>query len=321
MRLPVPSFKPKVKHKDFLVLEIGLEKITFALFQKTQHSVSLVGVSHRKYSSPDEIFDSTLEALDSLATIVQDFPRRGIIGVSGGSLETNTTIVRYTRPRPKSALNREETQDILDQVVKNLDMGEKKIFFSTIAGAKVDGIYVSNPLGLKGEKVELSTFIALRNQNEIELLDRLASEIDLKVDKIIPSGFTAARLLESKEIKNGFIIRVGGEKTEVAILTDGHVNEILPIDVGLKDGEYFSFVWELSFHKIQKDKWPSLIWLYADSEDVDLEKAKTMMENFEWKGLGVDNPPTIEISPQIENFSPSDMGVYSLAKEMEYEVS
>ena len=83
------------------------------------------------FSSQEEVFDTVLEALDSLAAIVPDFPTSGVLGISGGSMQTITTIARYDRPHPNKPISLDETNDALHQVVDGLDTGEKKIFFST----------------------------------------------------------------------------------------------------------------------------------------------------------------------------------------------
>src|SRR4030042_2150501 len=93
-------FKRKPAKKDFLILEVGLEKVNCAIFEKEGEEGRPKGVGRKKFSSQEEVFDSCLESLDALAAIVPDFPRHGILGISGGSLETVTTIAKYDRPNP-----------------------------------------------------------------------------------------------------------------------------------------------------------------------------------------------------------------------------
>ncbi len=307
-------FRRKQKKKKFLVIEIGLEKITCAIFDKEEKQIKLIGVGKKKLASQEEVFDSVLEALDSLAAVVADFPQTGTLGISGGSLETITTIARYVRDKPKKAIDSKETENILHKIVEDLETKDKEIFFSSVAGAQIDGVRVSNPLGLKGEKVELSCFVALKNKAEMELLDRLMGEIDLKVEKVIPTSFTVAKSLESKKIEDALLFRVGVNKSEITVLIDGHVSEILPVGLGLAEPELLSLAWQTAVKKMEKDKQPNLIWVFSDNDQADTSKAQELLEKFDWKEkLGFEIAPKIEVAGSIGNFSATDIGIYALS--------
>ncbi|MCH7541839.1 hypothetical protein IH981_03670 [Patescibacteria group bacterium] len=307
-------FKRKPKKKDFLIVEIGLEKITCAIFEKEEPHVKLVGVGKKSFSSPEEVFDATLEALDSLAKIVPDFPTDGILGISGGSLETITTIARYSRPKPKKQISFKETEDVLHQVVADLNKEGKKIFFSTVSGATIDGVKVTNPLGLKGEKMELSCFVAFKDTNEMDLLDRLMNEIDLKIEKIIPSSFAVSKILTSKNLDDVLIFRVGADKSELTVMIDGHVSEILPVGIGGKEPQLLHLAWQVAIKKFGDGKMPDLVWLFADNDQVELEKVSALLKEYPWKtSLGFKIDPKVEIASNIQNFTPSDVGIYALS--------
>jgi hypothetical protein len=308
-------FKRKPKKEDFLVLEIGLERITCALFKREKGTLQLIGVGRKKFFGQEEVFDATLEALDALAAIVPDFPRRGILGVSGGSLQTTTTLARYDRPKPKHPISHKETEEALSKVVENLEVPGKKIFFSTIANARIDGVKVTNPIGLKGEKVELSCFAAVKTTEEINLLDRLIAEIDLTVEKIIPTSFAIASMLERKNLKNALIYRAGVAKSEFTILIDGHVAEIFPVDLGTEEPELLPFAWQAALKDVEKSSAPALVWLFSDNDEVLLEPLKGSLLSFSWKErLGFEITPKIEIAGSVHNFSPSDMGIFALSQ-------
>jgi len=307
-------FSRKPKQKDFLVLEIGLERITCAIFKKEETTLQLSGVGRKKFFSQEEVFDATLGAIDALAAIVPDFPHKGILGVCGGSLETTTTIARYDRPKPKSSISPKETEEALNKVVENLEVAGKKIFFSTIANAKIDGVKVTNPIGLKGERVELSCFAAFKDVEEIALIDRLVSEIDLAVEKIVPVGFAVASMLERRNLKNALIYRAGTIRSEFTVLIDGHVAEISPVDLGTEEAELLPFAWQAALKDVGKEGAPALVWLFGDSDEVALDPLKEKLLAFAWSSqLGLEIAPKIEIAEPVHNFSASDMGIYALS--------
>ena len=309
-------FKSKPKRKDFLVLEIGLEKISTAIFEKEGPQIKLSGVGKKRYSSQEEVFDTVLESLDSLAAIVPDFPTSGVLGISGGSMQTITTIARYSRPHPNKPISLDETNDALHQVVDGLDTGEKKIFFSTVAGADIDGVRVTNPIGLKGKAIQLSCFVAFKDKIEMEQLDRLMNEIDIKIEKVVPTSFIVAKVLEQKNLKDVLVFRVGVNKSELTVMIDGHVSEILPVSLGSAEPQLLPVAWEVAVKKFEKGKLPDLVWLFADSDQVDLEKIKGLLTSYPWKEtFNFQLDPRVEIAKGVQNFSSSDIGIHLLSQQ------
>lgn len=309
-------FSKRPKNKEFLVLEIGLERINCAIFRDEGFQIKLLGVGRKKFSSSDEVFNSCIEALDSLAAIVSDFPREGILGVAGGSLEIITTIAHFDREKPKIEIDVDETQAVLKQIVESIEKPDKKIFFSSIASAKIDGVKVTNPIGLRGKAIDLSCFVALKSTKEIELLEKIADEIDLKLEKTVPTVFSVAKLLEPKNLKEALLMRAAMEKSEITLLEQGYISEVYPVNLGLSEEKFLPLTWESALKEVKKESLPDLVWIYADSDGLDLEKLKEIMTNYDWSSnLQYEVNPKIEIAESIHNFSLSDIGLYALGQE------
>ncbi|OGY24164.1 MAG: hypothetical protein A2172_01305 [Candidatus Woykebacteria bacterium RBG_13_40_15] len=314
--MPFNILQRKPKNQNFFVLEIGLERVTCAIFNKEDSQLKLAGVGRKKFSSHEDIFNSSIEALDALSAIVPDIPEKGILGISGGSLETITTIARYERPKATKPIDHKETEQVLNQVIENLDKTNKKIFFSTISGAKIDGVSVTNPLGLRGQKVELSCFVAFQSEVEVELLNRLVGEIEIDVKKMLPTSFSVCKILEQKEVKNALLFRVGLAKSEITILEEGHVSDIYPFDLGMNNLSYIQFAWEAALKDIEKEHAPSLIWLLADNDEAELEKLKEELKSYDWQSkINIPINPKVEIVSSVHHFSVSDITLYALAQE------
>ncbi len=314
--MKLPTFKRKPKSDDFLIIEVGLERIACGIFKNVEEIPKLSGIGRKKYSSRDEIFNSTLEALDALSAIAEDIPRHGILGVSGGSIQTTTTIAHFTRPKPNKPISVKETEGVITQVVEKLETTEKNIFFSTIASAKVDGVRVTNPVGLKGGDVEFSCFVAFVSQTDVDLFNRMVDEIELKVKRVIPTSFAVVKILEAKNIENALVIRVGENKSEFTVISEGQIAEILPVDVGITEKSLLKFACEEAMKAVEKKNLLSLVWVFADHEEVNLEEVKEEVSKVSWKEkIGVEKDPEIELAESIDNFSPADIGLYSLGKE------
>ena len=175
---------------------------------------------------------------------------------------------------------------------------------------------MTNPIGLKGRNVELSCFVALKSVKEIELLDKIADEIDLKLEKTVPTAFSVAKVLAHKNFKDALLLRAAAEKSELTILEDGQVSEVLPVNLGLVEEKLLPLVWESALKEVKKETLPDLIWIFGDHDSIDLEKLKEILDSYDWsENLKFPVNPKIEIAESVHNFSPSDIGLYALGQE------
>jgi len=136
------------------------------------------------------------------------------------------------------------------------------------------------------------------------------------VKKMIPTSFAICKLLQQKEVKNALLFRVGSEKSELTVIEDGHVADISPFDLGMNNLTYIQFSWEAALKDLNKEHAPSLIWLLADSAELELEKLKEDLKSYEWHSkLSIPIVPKVEIVSSIHNFSVSDISLYALVQE------
>jgi hypothetical protein len=99
-------------------------------------------------------------------------------------------------------------------------------------------------------------------------------------------------------------------------MVDGHVSEILPVGVGTSALKFLPSAWQVAMKKFEKGKLPDLIWLYADHDQVNLEKIKEVLSSFPWKEkLNFQLDPRVEVAKNIHNFSPADIGIYALSQQ------
>src|SRR3990172_10109342 len=134
----IPKIFPSKKNKNarFVVVDIGLGRVNMAVFDTTPEGPKFVGVGRRSFTGSDTILDATLEATDALGAIIDELPQTAIIGVSGGSLKTITTVAKYNREKPKSGIDKSEISQVLKKIATQEDEGQK-VFFSTVNGATV----------------------------------------------------------------------------------------------------------------------------------------------------------------------------------------
>lgn len=295
----------------FVVVDIGLNRVNMAVFDSTPEGPKFVGVGRRSFTTNDTILDATLEATDALGAIIDELPQTAIIGVCGGTLETVTTVAKYKRDKPNKAIDKSEVADVLKKISAEENKGQK-VFFSTVNGASVDGAKVSNPIGVKGEKVELNCFVAFKDSKELSVYDQIIDELEIKPEKIFPTSQVVAKMIADKIPSNALLLRVGQARSEAAFIEDKHLVKVLNFDLGFEHLDMYNYAIEVLLED-QKEK-INYIWIYSDSEEVNLIDLTEKISEVDWKEkIGLKEALKIERAESENNFAPSDMGLLALS--------
>jgi hypothetical protein len=313
MELPKIPFRKK-KDKDFLLIEIGLEVVNIAKLSIGDET-KIEEVGRKKFTTLDDMFNASLEAIDELAGKAEDLPKKAILGVSGGPIKTETTVAQYKRKEPKEPISDEEVSKILEEVSAKEEPGNLKLFFSTIASANIDDTKVSNPIGIKGEKAALSCFIAYKHPEELKVFDKLVDEIDMELEKIIPTSFAVAKMELKKGTEEALLFRLGKNRSEATLLTKGHIDRIVQFDLGVSNPELFLVGLETVLEKLPSSAKPEELWLYPDNGDVDLSEISERLEQFPWGNVGFEKAPRISVSDSSAEVAVEDVGLSALSME------
>lgn len=311
----IPKIIPKKdkKHTRFVVLDIGLGRVNIAIFDVTPEGPKFVGVGRRSFGELDTILDATLEATDALGAIVDELPTVAMVGVSGGKLETVSTIAKYTREKPNKPIDKDEASSILEKVSEQ-DKNNLKIFFSTIISAKIDEAKVTNPIGVKGEKAEINCFVAFKPEEELKIYDQIIDELELKPEKIVPTSFAIARMVTKDISGNTLLLRVGQAKTEAAQIHEGNLIKVTNIDLGADQIDYYPFALEALLEKQDEEERSNRIWLYADTDEVNLVDIEEKLSSINWrKKFNLKEDFIIERASGENNFGQADMGLLALS--------
>ena len=314
MALPKIPFRKK-QPKEFLLIEIGLEVVNIAkLTLDPEPKIEEVG--RKKFTTLDEMFNASLEAIDELAGKSPDLPKTAILGVSGGPMKTETTVAQYKRQEPKEPISGEEVAKVLEKVSAREEPGDLKLFFSTIASANIDDTKVSNPIGIKGESAALSCFIAYKRPEELEVFDKLIDEIDMELEKIIPTSFAVAKMVLKKGTEEALLLRLSANRTEATLLTKGHIDRIVQFDLGVSNPELFIAGLEVVLEKLPEEVKPQFIYLYPDNSDVDLVEISEVLKEIPWSRFGFEKTPEISVPKEGGgDEAPEDTGLSALTME------
>jgi len=311
----IPKILPgkKGKQSRFLVIDIGLGRVNLAIFENADKGSKFIGVGRRSFTEVDTILDATFEATDALGAIVDELPVSAIIGVSGGKLITNLTVAKFTREKRDRAISKDEVAEVLKKITEQ-NQPSLKTFFSTVTGAKIDGQKVTNPIGLKGEKVELNCFVAYKPEEELKIYEKIIDDLEIKPEKILPTSFAVYQMLTKKISGNFLALRVGQYKSEAAQIQEGQLVRVVKFDLGTEQMEFYPLALEAVLEKQAISERSETIWLYSDTDEVNLVDVKEALSQISWKEkLKLRQELKIERAESENNFGPADIGFLALS--------
>lgn len=311
----IPKIIPKKdkKHSRFVVLDVGLGRVNVAIFDVTLEGPKFVGVGRRSFTQADTLLDATLEATDALGAIVDELPKVAILGVSGGKLETLANIAKYSREKPEKPIDKNEVESVIDKIAQE-DKKNLKIFFSTVTSAKIDGAKVTNPIGIKGDKIEANCFVAYKPSDELSVYDQIIDELELKPEKIVPTSFALSQMVNKNIPDNSLLLRISQGKTEAAQIFEGNLIKVENFNLGSEQLEFYSYAIEAILDKQKDNERSTYLWLYADSDEVNLVEVEENLTKIDWKKkFDLKEELKIERAKSENNFGVADMGLLALS--------
>lgn len=246
--LPAVNLFAKKKTSEFLTLDIGTDFVKCFVFRHNveQDTFTIIGLGKQKlssfstragvvvdYAGVKEASEVALrEALNQASSKTKDV----IIGLSGEVTKGLVTTVRLTRPHHEIPINDKELSSLITKIQETayleaskeiIDMTgnpdlEIELTNSSISWVKLDDQFVKDPLGVAAKKMEVALFTAFSPTFHLELLQKLAKDLKLKIITITSEMYALSKCLSTKEgYENVILMDIGGETTDVGIVFGG----------------------------------------------------------------------------------------------------
>lgn len=268
-------FNSKSKSADndnFLVASINPEHICLGFFVAEGNSTTLEGSTLEPRSS--DLFAVLSKCLASLTKENQNLPTRLIIGYSDPSVESMTTVARLKMDQKSSEITTKDIEKILIQVGEDFDSGGKKLFFSSITSAVLDGVRVGNPIGARGEHLELGCFNAYLDKENLDFFDKLANEHDLFLEKIIPTEYSVVRSFLDSGTKEGILLQVLDNHTSLSFVEDSNIVGVKMYSLGTLNPDLWVNGLKIALDEFKDHPdWPNLVSFYDTPDFQELAKS------------------------------------------------
>lgn len=247
---------------NFLVASIDPENLSLVYF--TQEGGKATPIRSTNESRTSDLYSLWSKALESLReNPEEELPQKLIVGLSEEKIETTTTIARLNREKSDQEIKADEIERILTEVGEQSKPPQKKLFFSSVTSSVLDGVRVGNPLGARGEVLELGCFNAYLEDERLSSLDKLAQDSNLSLEKVIPSEYSVARSFLDSGTKDGILIKVGMDYTSLTFVEDSNIVDVKLFALGLSREDFWIDSLAIALEEFSDHpRWPSLISFY-----------------------------------------------------------
>jgi len=255
-------FKKKTSPTHFVALDIGSDFCKVLICRRPNGEdgrLEILGVG----SSPQGLTDTTLGVPADIKALTKDIevalneaslscdvePREVVLGLSGEMVAALTTRVRMTREKPDKAISERELARIEKKIRdaafieaaeemtlrKGREGVEIRIVNSEITQVEVDGFAATEPVGFKGEKLELSYFTAFAPRNHLDVLELIVRSLNLRPLAVASGMFALLKALTADREASEFdavLIDIGGEVTDIGVVFGGNIVSSRTLPVG-----------------------------------------------------------------------------------------
>jgi len=261
MKLPIFSRKSKTpKHSEnFIAIDIGSDFVKAILFEVEEtatlkmigfgkHYLNLKDVQAGVISNKDGVQEAIIAAINEALLNYTKEVKDCVFGVSGEMSIGFSTTVRVTRKNSTEDINEKEILEIKKKIedvallqaqreysrLKGYNDIDLELINSDITIFKVDGFFVTEPIGFKGKVIETTLFTAFAPLNHLKLLQQLAAGIGLNLITVSSNMYALVKNLSKEEPTefNGIIVDIGGDSTDIAVVFSGGILATRTISVG-----------------------------------------------------------------------------------------
>jgi cell division ATPase FtsA len=259
MKLPFKLGKKKESSR-FLTVDIGSNAVKVMAFEVEETEkgpvAAIVGVGKQDLLEEStrggvivNMEDVTEALIKCVATACNGDTEatRAIVGVGGNlsiGLMTTVRIVRGKNiPISEKELDGifaktheasfERVQNKLLETMGNPDI-DVQMITSSVVYTKVDGKFVTDPVGMEGKKFELAVFTAFAPTYHLDILQEISSKAGINLLAVVPTLYSLVKSLSFSKSTDfdGVLMDIGGEVTEVGVVFSGGIVDTRSLDIG-----------------------------------------------------------------------------------------
>jgi cell division protein FtsA len=158
-----------------------------------------------------------------------------VVSITGDHLHSKPSKGLVPILNPSRTITREDVHRVINHSKQIVLEGERELILAVPRAFKVDGNDgVSRPIGMSGERLEVSTLLITGLTTHLENLEKCVSRAQVEAENFVPQHLaTGLAVASPTEKEMGVaIIDIGGGTTDVAVYTDGSIAFIGMVPIG-----------------------------------------------------------------------------------------
>lgn len=237
--------------ESLLAISLGLYHIGCVMGTVEEGNIQIIGHGQATIEGDDailnldkdEVIEKISEVIEKAKSTSQFSTNKVIFGVPSKFLYSKTSTVRIKRKDPDKKITKDEVDEISKKIIqkamqeveeKSNNVGGLELLNSDTTFAKIDGYITKDLEGFRGSTVEISTFMSFVEKRVLDKVLQLAKTLKLDILTIVPSIYTANKLLNIKDLNNYLLVNVAGKATTTAVVFAGEINIISYFSLGYK---------------------------------------------------------------------------------------
>lgn len=240
----------------YLCLDIGTEYLKSAIYRVKDNNAEIIGYSRVPQQSNalkgaiiiniEDVISTcdigigrALEIADKTLGKKCEIPEQLVMGISGELVKGVSIIAHYEREKPDKPINREELEDVVENVKKQAfpdsieeiatEIGTTsskiKEISSHINSTYIDGNKVENPVGFTGEEVTYRVFSTFAPSLHLNTLYEIAKQLQIEILSIEVQPYAISQAFKNSSAAefSSIFIDIGGGTTDLAVISNGGI--------------------------------------------------------------------------------------------------
>lgn len=240
----------------YLCLDIGTEYLKSAIYRVKDNNAEIIGYSRVPQQSNalkgaiiiniEDVISTcdigigrALEIADKTLGKKCEIPEQLVMGISGELVKGVSIIAHYEREKPDAPINREELEDVVENVKKQafpdsieeiateIGTSSSKIkeISSHINSTYIDGNKVENPVGFTGEEVTYRVFSTFAPSLHLNTLYEIAKQLQIEILSIEVQPYAISQAFKNSSAAefSSIFIDIGGGTTDLAVISNGGI--------------------------------------------------------------------------------------------------
>lgn len=240
-------------------VDVGTEYVKAVVASYSQDEITVLGVGRKRQdlqamhagavADIESVVEACEQALAKAEKMAGKVAQSCVMGLAGELVKGSTTTAHYKRQDKDAEITEEEVEEILDTIHSRAhERAEKEIRWelgdedasvrlvnSAVVSIYIDGYKVNNPISFQGSKITIQLYTAFVPSIHIAALERVATELDLKLIAVAAEPFAVARAVignDPQNSVNAILIDVGGGTTDIAVVNDSGVEGTKMFSIG-----------------------------------------------------------------------------------------